>query len=131
MPAIEYPSIEDIIEINKKVLEEIKVKKADRSKLMHSGRDILGLILEDLKEKKGDIFDKAVVLLKGIIKHHPFESGNRRTAVVSVASFLEVNGKRLNIVHDVNILQGIREIYYTDEEIKTWLKGGSIRAFQR
>ncbi|MBI2084048.1 MAG: hypothetical protein HYT70_00300 [Candidatus Aenigmarchaeota archaeon] len=62
---------------------------------------------------------------------HPFESGNRRTAIVATASFLEVNSEKLNIIHDVNILQGVREIYYTDEEIKEWIRGGKIRAFER
>jgi len=69
--------------------------------------------------------------LKGIIQRHPFESGNRRTAFVATTYFLEVNGEKLNITHDVNILQGIREGYYTDNEVKVWLKGGKTRVFER
>lgn len=128
---IKYPSVNDIIEINKKVLQEIKVKKADRSALMHSGKEIIETTIKDMKNKRGDIFDKAVILLKSIIQRHPFESGNRRTAFVATTTFLEVNGKKLNIMHDINILQGIREGYYTDNEIRKWLKGGKIRAFKR
>lgn len=131
MTEIVYPTVEDVIEINKKVLQEIKVRKADRSALLHSGRAILESVIEDTKEKRGDIVDKTVILLRGIIQRHPFESGNRRTAFVAAKSFLEVNGKRLNIVHDINILQGIREGYYVDDEIKEWLRGGKIRAFER
>ena len=128
---IKYPSVEDIIQTNKKVLQEIKVKKADRSALMLSGRKILESIIEDMKPTSGDVFDKAIVLLKGIIQKHPFESGNRRTAFVATLSFLEVNGEKVNIIHDTNILQGTREGYYTNIEIKQWLKGGKIRAFER
>lgn len=126
-----YPSIEDIIEINKRVLQEIKVKKADRSRLMLSGRQILESMFRDVEANEGDVFDKAVILLKGIIQRHPFESGNRRTAISVTSSFLENNGEKLNITRDVNILQGMRENYYTHDEIKEWLKGGKIREFKR
>jgi death-on-curing family protein len=129
--ATQYPSIDDIIETNKKVLSEIKAKKADRSALMPTGKSVIEAVLKDAKNKKGDIFDKAVVLVSGLIQRHPFESGNRRTALATTASFLEVNGENLNIAHDINILKGIRERYYTDVEMKEWLMGGEIRAFER
>jgi prophage maintenance system killer protein len=112
-------------------LKEIKVKKADRSALMPSGRKILESLLKGVKDQEGDIFDKAVAFLRSITQRHPFESGNRRTALVVTAAFLEINNEKLNITHDINILQGIREEYYTDDEIKKWLKGGGIRAFER
>ena len=131
MEKIRYPTIDDIIEINKNVLQEIKVKKADRSALALSGKRMLEKIIEDMKNKKGGTFDKAVVLLKGVIKSHAFASGNRRTALVATVSFLEVNDKKLNISHDISIFQGIRESYYTDDEIKKWLKGGKIHEFKR
>ncbi|TAL47350.1 type II toxin-antitoxin system death-on-curing family toxin [archaeon] len=129
--AIQYPSIDDVVEINKKVLTEIKAKKADRSALMPTGRLVIGKVIEDTENKEGDIFDKAVVLLSGLVQRHPFESGNRRTALAITTSFLEVNGERLNITHDINVLKGIRERYYTDMEIKEWLMGGEMRAFER
>lgn len=128
---IKYPSVDDVIEVNKNVLKEIKVRKADRSALMPSGRTILERIVDDIKGTGTDVYDKAVTLLKGLLQRHPFESGNRRTALVVTASFLEINGEELNIAHDTNILQGIRERYYRDEEIKDWLKGGEIREFKR
>lgn len=131
MAQVKYPTVKDLIEINKRVLSEIRVKKADRSAVLLGGRAVLQNIIEDVKRKKGDIFDKAVLLLKGLIQRHPFESGNRRTAIVSTASFLQVNEEELNISREINVLQGIREGYYTDGEIKNWLKGGEIRAFER
>ena len=128
---IKYPTVEGIIEINKKVLEEIKVRKADRSKLFPSGKEILESIITKMKTKKGDVYGKAVILLKELIRKHPFESGNRRTAFVSVTAFLKINSKKINITHNENILQGIRERYYNDIEIKKWLRGGKIREFKR
>jgi death-on-curing family protein len=126
-----YPTVDDLIEINRRVLNQIRVRKADRPALIIGGRAVLANIMGDVKNTKGDVFDKAVVLLKGIIQRHRFESGNRRTAIVSTASFLEVNGEKLNITHELTVLQGIREGYYTDGEIKNWIKGGEIRAFKR
>jgi death-on-curing family protein len=126
-----YPTVEELIEINKRVLQEIKVKKADRSALTLSGKGILEIIVNDMKMNKGDTYDKAIVLLKGIIQRHPFESGNRRTALVATAGFLNINDRKIKIVHDTSVLQGIREGYYRDKEIKEWIKGGKIRAFRR
>ena len=37
----------------------------------------------------------------------------------------------INAKKSVNVLQGIRERYYKDSEIKKWLNGGNIREFKR
>lgn len=126
-----YPTVEQLIEINKQVLIEIKVRKADRSALLLGGKKILENIIKDVKKEKGNVYDKAVVLLRELIQRHPFESGNRRTALVTTAAFLKANNKKIKVVHDVNILQGIREGFYKEAEIKKWLRGGRIRAFKR
>ncbi len=45
--------------------------------------------------EQGDIFDLAASYAYGIAKNHPFIDGNKRTAFVSAALFLELNGKPL------------------------------------
>ena len=40
----------------------------------------------------GDLFDKAAVLFRSLVKNHPFLDGNKRTAVLSVSMFLHRNG---------------------------------------
>ncbi len=42
-------------------------------------------------------FDKAAALFVGILKNHPFLDGNKRTAVVALGVFLELNGYSLKI----------------------------------
>jgi len=37
----------------------------------------------------------------------------------------------MDITKRDTVLNGIRENYYTREEIKKWLKGGKIREFKR
>jgi death-on-curing protein len=39
----------------------------------------------------------AVMLLLGIGQNHPFEQGNKRTALIAAAEFLEINGYRFSI----------------------------------
>ena len=127
-----YPSVDKIIEFNLLALSVIKAKKSDSTKLLSKTK--LGAVLEECEELNGDIFDKAVVLLKGITQKHAFESGNRRTAFIATKYFLVMNNQRIGIQDDpenAKALLGIRENYYSDEEIKEWIKNGKIREFKR
>lgn len=63
---------------------------------------------------------------------HAFASGNRRTAFAVTMEFMKANGERLPVLTDArNVLSGIREGFYTKEDVKEWLKGNGIREFQR
>jgi hypothetical protein len=57
--------------------------------------------------------------------------GVRRTAYAAPISFLRINGERPNVSDDPRILTGIRERFYTKDEIKSWLKGDAVRPFAR
>lgn len=130
--AIEYLSAEKIIELNVFAIAFIKAKKSDSAKVL--GMTKLRQVVEDYQNCTGDVYDKAIVLLKGIIQKHPFASGNRRTAFLAAKIFLEDNREKLGVPDNpdnVKVMQGIRENYYSDEEIKEWLKNGKIRAFIR
>ena len=124
-----YLTVEQVIQINKEVLLEIKVKKADSFKVLSVLK--LGKVLESMEKEGKDVFDKAVALLKGLTQEHPFASGNRRTALVAVLKFLELNSHSIQLDFNPRTLQGIRESYYSDKEIKDWLIGGDIREFKR
>ncbi len=122
----------EIIEYNKLALKSIKVKKADKHEILD--KYTISHIVEQCKATEGDPYDEATCLLKHLIQKHPFASGNRRTAFISVMGFLERNNLKLNVgdsEKQVRVLQGIRENYYTDKEIKEWLKIGKIREFVR
>ncbi len=127
-----YPTPERVIEYNLLVLTVIKAKKADQPKvLIHQA--IVNTI-EECKQLEGDIYDKAVCLLKGIVQKHPFASGNRRTAFVVVKEFLLKNNASFKVKDDpsyARVMLGIREKFYKDEEIKEWIKNGKIKEFRR
>jgi prophage maintenance system killer protein len=78
-----------------------------------------------------DIYEKAAVLLTELLRGHAFASGVRRTAYAATISFLRVNGETPKVVHDPKVMIGIRERFYTKEEIKSWLKGNEVRKFTR
>lgn len=124
-----YLANDEVVAINEEVLSSIKVKKADSFKVLSHSK--LNSVLEKVAEATGDIYDKAVALLKGISQEHPFASGNRRTAMVATIRFLRMNGEEALVKEDAKILQGVRESYYADSEIKQWLKGDDMREFKR
>ena len=132
MADIIYPSAERIVEYNLLVLERIKVKKADSHRVLSLAK--IQEVLDDCRKKEGKVYDKAVVLLKGLVQKHPFVSGNRRTAFIAVKYFMISNKVRFGIKDDphyARAVQGIRENYYSEEEIKEWIKNGKIREFKR
>lgn len=129
---IVYPTVERIIEYNALAITFFRVKKADKAQVLVKER-IVGLV-DECKELNGDIYDKAAFLLKSIIKLHPFASGNRRTAFIVAKDFLTENGAKFNVKDDpaqARVMTGIREGYYSEEEIKEWIKYGKIREFKR
>lgn len=107
------------------------MKRADSHKVL--SRTKIDTLLDHVQETKGDLFDKAAALLIGLVQAHPFASGNRRTAYASALNFIELNGKLANSDKGENakVLQGIREGYYTHEDIRNWLEKGEIHEFKR
>lgn len=127
-----YPTNEEIINYNRYVLEKIKVKKADSPKVLSELK--LTEIISKCKNLKGDIYDKASILLQGLVQGHVFASGNRRTALFITIKFLLDNKVKPMIKNDAKyakVLTGIREGFYNRIQIKDWLKNGKIQKFHR
>ncbi len=117
MARVKYPTVDELIELNRRVLGEIRVKKADRHRVL--SRVGLDNLLRRVREQEGDTYEKAATLLIGLVRTHHFASGNRRTAYLGARGFLEMNGETATVVHDPSVLQGIREEFYTRDEIKS------------
>ncbi len=127
-----YPTAERLIEYNFLALQFIKVKKADQAKVLSHAK--MRDVIESCIAHDGDVYDKAIVLLKGIVQKHPFASGNRRTAFIALKEFILANHLLFGIKDDpshARVMQGVRENYYTNDELKEWIKNGKIRAFKR
>ncbi|MCS4538837.1 MAG: type II toxin-antitoxin system death-on-curing family toxin [Thaumarchaeota archaeon] len=126
---IELPTEDDIIQLNKEILKTIKVKKADKHKVVKEAA--IAQAIESARKSPGDLYDKATIPLINLVQGHPFDSGNRRTAFAAAMTFLRLNGECPKVVHDAKVLQGIREGFYTKDEVKKWLKWYGIRTFNR
>ena len=127
-----YPSVEKVEEYNLLALALIKVKKADSHKVLsrHKIRSAIG----ESKAAEGDVYTKAAVLIRALVRAHAFASGNRRTAFITAKSFVLSNEGRFRIADDphyAKVMRGIREDYYTLDEIKEWIQHGKIREFKR
>lgn len=125
MSRYRFPTVDEIIDVNRRVLAEIPVKRADRHQVL--SRVKLQFILDDAMKTNDDVYNPATELLFGIVKGHPFASGVRRTAVTVTSVFLKLNGSETEVPHDSDALKGIREGFYNKSEVKEWLKGHGIR----
>jgi death on curing protein len=71
-----------------------------------------------------DLFSKASALIHSLILNHPFVDGNKRTAIVSTARFLFINGFMLKMSEKelVNLPLKINSKSFDQDEISSWLK---------
>ena len=132
MTDIVYPTFGRVIEYNYLALQFIKVKKADQPKVLSYSK--INEVIKECENKEGNVYDKAVVLLKGLVQKHAFASGNRRTAFITTKEFILNNKCKFGIKDDpsnARVMLGVREGYYTDQELKEWIKNGKIREFKR
>lgn len=119
MPRTLYPTAQEVIRTNERVLEII-VDKRDRHLVWNE--EAITAAIDASKNTEGDVYDKAAVLLIELVKSHPFKSGNRRTATAVVADFLRANGQLFK-GQGTEVLAGIRLGDFKRAEVKAWLKG--------
>jgi prophage maintenance system killer protein len=110
-------------------LREIRAKEADQHRVL--SRQNIEDAVRSTTEAEGDVYDKAATLLSELVRGHAFASGVRRTAFTATISFLKTNGANPRVVHAPKVLMGIRERFYSQDEVKDWLKGNEIRKFAR
>jgi death-on-curing family protein len=128
---MKYLNEEDLIRINKSVLN-FKQKKADSHSILKPGA--LHNVVEKHKTTSGDTYDIAADVMRDVVQAHPFASGNKRSGLMSAATFLHNNKLTMNkevSKADPNVLIGVKENYYTHRELRDWLQHGDIRRFKR
>jgi death on curing protein len=70
------------------------------------------------------IFEKAAALIQSLILNHPFDDGNKRTAITSAARFLSLNGLELTlpIQETIDFTLGIDSHKLTFKQTANWFK---------
>lgn len=71
-----------------------------------------------------DLLQQAASLCFGLIKNHPWEGGNKRTATVLVNVFLKMNGYRLvaNKEEVIAMVLAVEAGKWSVDEIGRWIK---------
>lgn len=78
---------------------------------------------------RSSIFALAATLCLGIAKNHPFNDGNKRTALLATRAFLYLNGQQLepSQAEEVTTLVAVAEGSMDERELVEWLKANSSR----
>jgi len=124
---MKYLSIDEVLAIHHEITRKFKGKEHVLSfTLLHSAVERPRASFGG-KELYTSVFDKAAALLQSLILNHPFQDGNKRTAYVTCARFLFINGyqletKQKNLI--TFILKSIKEKTKINK-ISLWLKNHS------
>ena len=73
--------------------------------------------------REATIYDLAAAIGWGIVNNHAFVDGNKRTAFVVMAVFLEINGMMVTAseVDVVNIMVAVASNQISQEQLSDWL----------
>ena len=132
MIEIVYPTVDEIQYYNTIAIEMFRKSKQDKAKTISVS--YIKKAINITKMNPGDIYDKAARLLIELTRIHAFESGNKRTAFLTTKKFVLKNEGKFNIpdtVNNVKVMIGIRENYYSQDELKEWIRYGKIKKFER
>lgn len=120
-----YPTKETVIFIND-IVNAMSNRKADQPQLLKPD-SFIDIVIDDTRNAQGDVYDKAAVLMRGLITSHGFASGNKRTGFITTLTFLKENNARIrvrNFNKAERIIRNIREFSTTD--LAVWLRIGDI-----
>jgi death-on-curing protein len=75
-------------------------------------------------EETPDISALAASLAYGIAKNHPFIDGNKRTALVVMRTFVQLNGHNFNATQEEKYLTFLKlaEGSLSEEELANWIR---------
>lgn len=126
MAEIQYLTIDDVLRFHLKVLENT-VEDAGISPDMSLGSALNRIDDHVYYTGLNDLFEIAALYAIAIAKGHCFQNGNKRTGMVSMASFLFLNGIDLNAddkeIEDIMV--DVVEDKITQQQLAQWLKANS------
>jgi len=123
-------TVKDVLIAHEVVAENSRVRTSGLKSSQEEGLRKIGEVLQEAR-KEENVYLAASVYLKSLIDKHPFNDGNKRTAITVVNRFLEQNGE----VFQPHQIQNTEELYQTikweipsmsKEEIAHWIEKGEI-----
>lgn len=81
-------------------------------------------------KRRSSRFDLAAALCLGVAKNHPFNDGNKRTALLSTRAFLYLNGQMLEPEQqdEVATMLAVADDSLNEQQLAVWLRLNSHRA---
>ncbi len=75
-------------------------------------------------ESRASIFRLAATLCLGIARNHPFNDGNKRTALLATRAFLYLNGRELepSQTDEVTTIVAVADGSLNEEDLAVWLE---------
>lgn len=122
--AVNYLSIDDLVTINRRLIEE---QTPDEPILVLNPSNLSSSqarpSMVKYYQQTDDMFVLAAALIESLIQNHPFANANKRTAMMAGAIFLLLNGYELTAPSDevVVIAVGIACKEYSSEDVEAWL----------
>lgn len=119
-----YISIDEVLAIHDRVIKETGGKKGILDfALLHSATERPKATFGGT-ELYPSIFEKAASLMHSLIQNHPFNDGNKRTALAATSRFLHLNGYTLHhpFEETINFTLKIQNKKLAFEDIVYWLK---------
>jgi death on curing protein len=101
-----YLTVEDALEIFAAIIGATALQAADQLRSREALEGALGRPASYAHYEQADLAMQAAVLAHGIAETQPFIDGNKRTALVAMLTFLELNGHR---------------VAATDRELADWI----------
>ena len=101
-----YLILEDALEIYAAIIDSTATQAADHLRSRDALEGALGRPAHYAHYQQADLALQAAVLAHGIAETQPFIDGNKRTALVAMLTFLEINGYRVRA---------------TDPELADWI----------
>ncbi len=119
-----YLSLEEVLYLHQEIVEKTGGKEGildfgslhasiERPKASFGGKDLYF-----------DIFAKAAALIHSLILNHPFADGNKRTGLVAMIRFLEMNNISFQAVSDelLELVLNIENKTYSIKSLAFWIK---------
>lgn len=125
------PTVQDVLTAHEVIKENSRVRTEGFRRSQEEGLESIRKVLEEARNKN-DVYISAAIYLKKLIEIHPFNDGNKRTAIMITDRFLEENRKSFN----PRKTQETDELYETIkwelnsmsiEETAHWLKTGETK----
>jgi death-on-curing family protein len=125
-----HPKVKDVLTAHEVVKANSRVRTEGFRRSQKAGIETIREVL-DKARKEDDIYTAAAIYLRKLIEKHPFNDGNKRTAIMVTDRFLEEN----NQVFQPRKVQNTDELYDTIkwelvsmniEETAHWLETGEV-----